>query len=438
MRILFVSTHLPVPATNGQAIRTLSMVRALATAGHELAFVSFSNHRSAKELDPLLSGCRTIDVVPRTAVNLSQGADYLGRLRCMARLQPYALQRFSAPAMRQLIQTHLDKQAFDVIVADSLYAMMNLPPTETPIVLNCHNVEHLIIKRFAELERNPMKAMYARWESRLLGKAEQRACLRSTIGLVCSEFDRDALARLCPTLGTFIVPNSVDTEYFSPVQPTKPNVNVPVVLFQGSMDWYPNRDAVEYFANEIFPLLRNDFPTLRFIVAGRNPSPAFIRKFARMDGIEFTGTVPDMRCFLAAATVAVVPLRLGSGTRIKILEACAMGKAVVSTRVGAEGLEFVDGKELLIADDAASFAEAVAKLLRDPQQRKLMGRLARSKVVERYSSKAVDQTLLTALGSLDLGHLGTNSAATPGGGHRMGSCKAAAVHEDALSEVAKR
>lgn len=242
MRILFVSTHLPVPATNGQAIRTLSIVRALATAGHELAFVSFSNHQSAKELDPLLSGCRTIDVVPRTAVNLSQGADYLGRLRCMARLQPYALQRFSAPAMRQLIQTHLDKQAFDVIVADSLYAMMNLPPTETPIVLNCHNVEHLIIKRFAELERNPMKAMYARWESRLLGKAEQRACLRSTIGLVCSEFDRDALARLCPTLGTFIVPNSVDTEHF--FQFSQPNLTLMFRCFCSRAAWIGIRIAM--------------------------------------------------------------------------------------------------------------------------------------------------------------------------------------------------
>jgi glycosyltransferase involved in cell wall biosynthesis len=159
------------------------------------------------------------------------------------------------------------------------------------------------------------------------------------------------------------------------------------------MDWYPNQDAVEYFASEILPLVRQQVPRVRFVVAGRNPPRHFTAKFAGVPGMEFTGTVPDMRPYISAATVVVVPLRVGGGTRIKILEASAAAKAVVASRVGAEGLDLAEGREIILADDPKEFGGAIVELLRDPQRRRRLGRAAREKIVERYSQAGVGRSL---------------------------------------------
>lgn len=164
------------------------------------------------------------------------------------------------------------------------------------------------------------------------------------------------------------------------------------------MDWYPNRDAVEYFAHHIFPKVRAEFPEARFVVAGRNPPRDFVASFRLESRIEFTGTVPDMRPYLSSASVVVVPLRLGGGTRIKILEACAAGRPVVSTTIGAEGLDLEPGKELLVEDDPAEFARAVIALLRDPARCDALAKAGRTAIVERYShltlKKALDAVIL--------------------------------------------
>jgi glycosyltransferase involved in cell wall biosynthesis len=166
------------------------------------------------------------------------------------------------------------------------------------------------------------------------------------------------------------------------------------------MDWYPNRDAVEFFVRSILPIVRAEVPSIRFVVAGRNPPIHFVEELGANDGIEFTGTVPDMRAYLSAATVVVVPLRFGSGTRIKILEACAAGKPVVSTNVGAEGLGLEGGKEIILADDPAEFARSVITLLRDRSRRNAIARSARAVVVDRYSHPTLKRSLDELLSTL--------------------------------------
>src|SRR5271156_4290316 len=174
------------------------------------------------------------------------------------------------------------------------------------------------------------------------------------------------------------------------------------------MDWYPNRDAVEFFARAILPRVRAVFPEARLIVAGRNPPRQFVDQFRSDPKIEFTGTVPEMRPYLSAATVVVVPLRLGSGTRIKILEACAAGKPVVSTSLGAEGLGLAAEKEIILADDPDQFARSVVTLLRDPARRDAIAASARIVILERYSHLALKRSLETVISSLERAHdLGT-------------------------------
>jgi glycosyltransferase involved in cell wall biosynthesis len=154
---------------------------------------------------------------------------------------------------------------------------------------------------------------------------------------------------------------------------------------------------VEFFASSILPPLRELVPGVRFRVAGRAPAPEFRQRLESVAGVEFSGTVPDMRTEIARATVCVVPLRIGTGTRLKILEAGAMEKAMVSTHLGAEGLEFADGEEIVLVDDPASFAREVARLLQDPARRRTMGQAARHRVVKQYGTAVLQSALRDCL-----------------------------------------
>jgi glycosyltransferase involved in cell wall biosynthesis len=244
---------------------------------------------------------------------------------------------------------------------------------------------------------------------------ERRSCYRIAMAMTCSNTDRETLHQLQPKLPICVVPNAIDTDSFSASAEHRRDDASPVLLFMGGMDWYPNRDAVEYFARAILPLVRAEFPLARFLVAGRNPPTEFVKELSTSRGVEFTGTVPDMRPYLSASTVVVVPLRLGSGTRIKILEAGAAGRPVVSTSVGAEGLELKAEEEIALADDPTAFANSVISLLRDPERRNLMGESSRRVIVERYSHFALKRSLDSLILSLELGQ---NSGSNTGGVQR--------------------
>ena len=384
MQILFLSTHLPLPANNGQAIRTLSIIQALASSGHEITFLSFATRSRPETLHPLSSYCRKIDLLERNLKSFSERSDYLGRIYSLVTCRPYSVERFRSEPMRMRIQEHLKATPFDLLLCDGLYALLNVSQTEVPIALNCHNVEHVIYDRYSGIEKNPIRRYYAAIEARLLRAAEQHSCRHAKIVMVCSSYYRDLLHRLEPDLPIFVVPNAVDTDLYHPQPDSTPNHKALTVLFPGGMDWYPNRDAVEFFVQAILPLVRSELPEAKFTVVGRNPPPGFVGKL-RSPGVQFTGTVADMRPHLLASTVVVVPLRFASGTRIKILEACAVGKPVVSTSLGAEGLELENGKDIVVADNPDEFARAVIALLQDPVQRETIARHARSVIVERYS-----------------------------------------------------
>lgn len=341
---------------------------------------------------------------------MSDGSNYLGRLRSLILCQPYSLERFRSKAMQMRVEQHLKRGAFDLIICDSLYALANVPDTAVPLVLNCHNVEHMILRRYAGIESRRARKWYAGLEALLLRRAELRGCCRVTCAMTCSENDRVALGQLHPALPIYVVPNSVDTKCFQPFGTYENSDDPPVLLFQGGMDWYPNRDAVEFFIHRILPLIRVGCPDVKFVVAGRNPPPEFVERFHADSGIEFTGTVRDMVPYLSTATVIVVPLRLGSGTRIKILEACAAGKAVVSTSVGAEGLDFGRGSEILIADDPETFARSVLDLFKNREVRDSIGRAARKVVVERYSDTALRESLRRALSAFTRSDAGATAS----------------------------
>src|SRR5262249_21774112 len=190
----------------------------------------------------------------------------------------------------------------------------------------------------------------------------------------------------------WVIPTGVDTEYFAPVTAS---ASEPRLVFTGSMDWLPNEDAMRFFCHEVLPLIRAEEPRTRLAIVGRTPTAA-VRALAD-EHIEVTGTVADIRPFMRKATVYVVPLRIGGGTRLKIFEAMAMGQAVVSTTVGAEGLPVVDGEHAIIADGPRAFADAVVSLLRDARRRQALAAAARKLVVEHYGWSRAAEVLDAAL-----------------------------------------
>jgi glycosyltransferase involved in cell wall biosynthesis len=267
-------------------------------------------------------------------------------------------------------------------VADFLVAMPNLPiRTSKAVVLFEHNVEYMIWKRLHEVEKRPWRRALLALEWRRMRRYEAKACARADLTVAVSEADRALLAANAPGADIRAIGTGVDTAYFHP----NGAVEAPATLvFTGSMDWYPNEDAISYFIAAILPGLRREVPGLSLTVVGRDPSDR-LRAACAAAGVHVTGTVADVRPYVTEAAVYVVPLRIGGGTRLKIFEAMAMGKAVVATRVGAEGLPIVPGQHFLQADSPADFTQAVIALLKDAGRRHALGMAGRRLVEERYS-----------------------------------------------------
>jgi polysaccharide biosynthesis protein PslH len=401
MKILFLGTNLPVPTNNGQSIRTMSLIREFAEAGHELDFHTLAQGTVPESLHPLDKYCRELQIIREHNLQPSTARQYAGRVACLLQRRSYAIERYKSVRLLESVKGALAHRRFDVIVVDSIYGLSNLPHTDTPVFLNCHNAEFKILERYAAQVKNVGLKIYALLEANALREIERKALQRVQQAFVCSEDDGRILSAFNSSIPITLVPNTVDVEYYRPTSQVEATDEAPLVLFQGGMDWYPNRDAVEYFAFDILPLIRQEIPNIRFVVAGRNPSAGFIRRFRDVPEMQFSGTVPDLRPYLTEAAVCVVPLRVGGGTRIKILESSAAGKATVSTTVGAEGLGLRPNEEIAIADDPRGFAREVVTLLNSAEERYRMGRAARSAVERSYSRAALQQSLRRALSMLE-------------------------------------
>jgi len=277
---------------------------------------------------------------------------------------------------------------YDAVLVEETNLMENLPPDlAVPLIFDHHNAEHILLRRYVQHAESPVRALYALLEAEKTKHWELHATRRASAVLVCSDEDRRIYRNLVAATPAFVVPNVIDTDHYIPRACTDENNHT--VLYTGGMDWHPNRDAVRYFAREILPEVRRLVPDMNFVVAGRNAPSEYLRELSSVPGIRFTGTLPDMRPEIAAAAVCVVPLRIGSGTRLKILEAAAMAKAIVSTSIGAEGLDFVNGEEIILADAPFQFADAVASLLTHDNRRNRFGCAARKRVEAMYGLPAM-------------------------------------------------
>ena len=392
LRILALTTSLPFPPTNGLAMRNASIVNALDSLGHDLHLLALDKQASHQ---CHFQSCKSVTVIRHELPSASEQAGYFRRLRALPNSLPYGTVGCRSDQAEMAIRETCRQKAIDTILCETIDSYVNVPKDlHLPIIVDNHTVEHRIVARYLAHETNPAKRLYGWLEHKKLRNWERQVCCNADIVLACSDEDKSMLKKLCPRRPIFVIPNVIDTltvaeEIDHEVQD--------LLLYMGGMDWYPNRDAVEFFAYSILPKLRQLAPSVRFVVAGRNPPADFQRRLESEAGIRFTGTVPDMRREIAKAAVCVVPLRIGSGTRFKILEAAAMSRAIVSTSVGAEGLGFVEDEEIIRADTPDFFAQAVADLLHDNARRKAMGQRARKRMQQDYSTEVLRRRLESAL-----------------------------------------
>ena len=307
-------------------------------------------------------------------------------------LEPYNINWLKSKEYSLLMKEWIDKTEYDLIHFDtiSLIPFFNLVPSSVATSLDHHNIESHMLKRRARKEKNIIKKFYYWQEGVRLGQYERQYCPQFSINITCSDLDSDRLQQLAPEAKVFAIPNCVDTDFFNPTgRPIEPNS----IIFVGSMSWYPNIEAVLYIAEKIWPRLQQMHQDLQIHIIGANP-PESIRALANMHaGFHVHGFVDDIRPFMASATVYLCPIQDGGGTKLKILDAMAMGKAVVAHPVACEGINVEHDVNVLLADSPTMFIKYVDLLIRNYEKRATLEAQARKLIESEYNVKIIGKKL---------------------------------------------
>jgi polysaccharide biosynthesis protein PslH len=402
MRILFLTPQAPYPPQKGTALRNWGLISGLSSR-HQVGLLSFLAPGQEFQLaSPLTAACERVETVPQPTRTRRD------RLRDMLiTRQPDMALRLASEAYAHRLADWLAQESFDIVQIEGIEMAPYLDIVEAAharpfVVFDDHNCEYLLQQRtFLTDLRVPVRwpgAAYSFVQWRRLRRYEAQICRRADRVLAVSDADAAALRRLVPGLDAIVVPNGIDTQTYIP-PPSPPHTAGANLVFTGTMDFRPNVDAVLWFVRQVFPRIRKEMPEVRFVVVGQRPHRC-LDPLRDDPAVMLTGWVEDTRPYIAESAVYVAPLRVGGGTRLKLLEAMAMGKPVVATRLGAEGYPVTDGCELLLADTPADFAAAVLSLLRAPERRIGLGQAARAFVERRYDWRAIVPRVETVYESL--------------------------------------
>lgn len=389
MRILFLSWWWPYPANNGAKLRAYNLIKQLATI-HDVTLFAFATADEAapSQIDHMRVFCHHIEVLPKPHYrpgSLRATAGYLSRW-------PRSLIDTYSPEMARRVRAHLEAGKADMLIGSQLQSMRYLTLAgNVPTLL-----EEIEVTGYHDHVRQAGSAAARARAQLTLTKLE--SALRALMAHGCavtvvSEAERDLVQPIVPHGGLLeVVPNGVDTAVFRPAQSIQPQPHT--LIYTGSVTYSANLDAVTYFIHEVLPLVRRQFPDTRFIVTG-GTGDVDVSALAAQPGVVFTGYLPDVATAVREAWATIVPLRQGGGTRLKVLEAMALGTPVISTRKGAEGLDVHSGSDIVLADTPTELAEAVASVFHDPALRAGLAANARQMVEEVYDWKVIGRRLLT-------------------------------------------
>lgn len=410
MNVLFLSQVVPYPPHGGVLQRGYNLLRELGQQAnvHLLAFVHpdvLPTKAAIEESREALGKfCTTVEYFPLWAKASSlHFVSALATSVCSS--TPFSMIAHRSRTFGQRVTELLRTAPFDVVHVDTL-ALCQFADSDRssiPAVLTHHNIESMLMERRAQVDTRFLARKFLHREAAKLREAERVASPRFDLNIVMSPSDESDLASRAPGVRTVVVPNGVDTAYFTP----DPDQEKPALIYGGGMNMFANRDAVMYFLAEIWPLVRAQRPDVQFFAVGQDPPRELVAFADRDTHVVVTGYVADIREFIRRAAVYVVPLRVGGGTRLKVLDAMAMGKALVSTSIGCEGLDARPNDHLIIADTPKAFADATLALLADGGRRRCLGRAARELVERRYAWPVVGHQLIDAYrGAIETRKLG--------------------------------
>jgi sugar transferase (PEP-CTERM/EpsH1 system associated) len=388
MRILFVTQIVPYPPHGGVLQRGYNLLRELGKE-HSVHLLAFHHPDELPEGAPLENGlnelkkfCQEVEhfpLWPKRSVAHKLAAFAAGALFP----GPFSVLAHKSTALADRIRTICSSDSPpDLVHLDTIALAPYLEFCgKVPTVLGHHNIESQLMARRAEHETGAFARWYVTRQARLLVEFERQYANRFPVSITVSTADAATLEKICPGAKTAVLPNGVDTDYFAP----RPGMDTPSLIYTGGMNMFANRDAVEWFLQAIWPTVKQAVPGVRFYGVGARPSKAVLDMAAQDPDIEAPGFVPDVRTWVARAAVYVVPLRVGGGTRLKLVDAMAQGKAIVSTTVGAEGIDGQDGVHFVLADHPDDIAAQVIRLLGDSTARERLGTAARKRAEERYA-----------------------------------------------------
>jgi polysaccharide biosynthesis protein PslH len=391
-RILYISAVPPIPAKIGPARRNFHVIEQLSRF-YDVSVLSLA------KVDISESFGNELTKITASRFVLARAGPKARFLRKVWRTLTRRCDFLPAvePGLRRLAADHSIVESFDVVFL-SCVLLRSLPlPKGIRIIGDTHNVEFDVLRRTRACGDSFLQSQYARLQESSTRREEAGCARKVDLLLATSERDRDLFRREMGIQTVAVVPNGIDVSEFVPPQ-SEPNPEE--ILFTGLMSYYPNEQAVRWFLDKVFPLVLRTQPDTRIVIAGANPRPWLLARAGR--NVEITGPVPDMRPYIARAAVVIAPLHIGGGTRVKILEALAMAKPVVSTEIGAEGLRLRHGQSIFLANDPTSFADGVIQVLRNPPFGQRLGHTGRVHVLQYFNwdriGEHLDQVLRLRLG----------------------------------------
>ncbi len=401
LRVLFIAQVFPYPLDSGPKIRAYYVLRYLASH-HRVTLVAFLTHpRERRYVDHLASFCEAVYPVERPRSLWREG---LAMARSLLTGRPFMIERHFDRGMARLVEGLAARERYDLIHVDQVkVAQYGLRIEGVPRVIDKHNAYALVLKGVAETDPSPLRRLVARLDWRRMARYEGMLC-RTFDGVVAvTEADRDALLRFSGDGREIpVIPIATDCEAARPV---RRRADARDVLILGSLFYPPNVDGAVWFAREIFPRIRAEVPDARLLLIGGRPAPEVVA-LGREDGVEVTGYVEDLQPYLERTAVMAVPLRFGSGMRVKILDGLAWGLPMVSTSVGCEGIDVTPERDILLADSPETFAAQVVRVLRDRRLAESLSTNGRRLAEQRYDWRVLyprwDEVYARALGSSDL------------------------------------
>lgn len=389
MRIVILSPYFPWPAVGGPKLRIFGILKELSACGHELFLLA--GHAGPVSANPLSSLCRNVEFY-RPPSNSSFSRPLIAGLRTLFSPFPYVTAKFRNAQVVRAIRVFLTSQQFDLVFANFAFLADAVPEEvakRVPVVLDEHESEGLLWRQYLRQANVLMKGFAL---INLLKLVWFRRRLGSRIAVILCASDREAAyARsvLPRNVVAWTVPNGVDSDGYGQIS-VSPDSKA--IILCGAMGVYRNAQAAIWFAQNIFPKIRREIADAELWVVGASPT-AEVRALAQKSGIYVTGTVEDVRPYYQKAAVAVAPYRFGEGTKLKVLEAMACGVPLVSTSIGCQGIEVVDGQHVLIANTERDFARHVIGLLHDADKRAQLADASRRLIEEKYTWKTIVRNL---------------------------------------------